>query len=153
MNQTVKGGFGGYSRGILSLTKKETNSSEGSTTEGGFPVMITRLCQEVVRLQFESEVNQTTTGRLSQVEVVVQAAVLSILIQAVLEEGRMAETAAIVNHSGARARALNQAARRASVKVMADTEIGAGLGKAPLANTVVDAIQEEVEVAASEIAI
>ena len=48
-NSTVPGGLGGYSRGILSLNKKETvfvfvgeegrtsNSSDGSTTEGGFP--------------------------------------------------------------------------------------------------------------------
>ncbi|KAK8883496.1 hypothetical protein M9Y10_042588 [Tritrichomonas musculus] len=46
---TVQGGLGGYSRGILSLNNYETvyvfvgekghqsNSSEGSTTEGGFP--------------------------------------------------------------------------------------------------------------------
>ena len=48
-NSTVPGGLGGYSRGILSLNKKETvyvfvgeegrasNSTEGSTTKGGFP--------------------------------------------------------------------------------------------------------------------
>ncbi|KAK8899209.1 hypothetical protein M9Y10_001513 [Tritrichomonas musculus] len=48
-NSTVPGGLGGYSRGILSLNKKETvfvfvgeegrasDSSDGSTTEGGFP--------------------------------------------------------------------------------------------------------------------
>ena len=48
-SQTAKGGLGGYSRGILSLPKNETvyvyvgeegqpsNSSDGSTTKGGFP--------------------------------------------------------------------------------------------------------------------
>ena len=76
------------------------------------------------------------------------------------EEARMEATAAIVDHSSARALALSQAACRASMKAMADTEIGAGLGKAPLENSVVDAIQEaaaavgsEVEVADSEITI
>ena len=48
-NSTVEGGYGGYSRGIVSFDKNETvyvyvggegcpsNSSEGSSTEGGFP--------------------------------------------------------------------------------------------------------------------